>query len=82
MTQVTIAEAQECLPGLLAAVRAGEKVMIRTDEGDVFQLTTQSVVQGASPAWPGYPQPGSAKGLLRIADDFDEPLEELKEYME
>lgn len=24
---------------------------------------------------------GSAKGLIRIADDFDEPLECLKEYM-
>lgn len=26
-------------------------------------------------------QPGSAKGLFQIADDFDEPLEEFEEYM-
>ncbi len=25
---------------------------------------------------------GSGKGLMKIADDFDAPLEELKEYME
>ena len=25
---------------------------------------------------------GSGKGLMQIADDFDAPLEELKEYME
>ena len=25
---------------------------------------------------------GSGKGLMWIADDFDEPLEELKEYIE
>jgi predicted DNA-binding antitoxin AbrB/MazE fold protein len=24
---------------------------------------------------------GSAKGLIRIADDFDEPLEDFREYM-
>jgi hypothetical protein len=24
---------------------------------------------------------GSAKGLVTIADDFDEPLEEFKDYM-
>jgi antitoxin (DNA-binding transcriptional repressor) of toxin-antitoxin stability system len=28
------------------------------------------------------PKFGSAKGMIKISDDFDEPLEELKEYME
>jgi hypothetical protein len=31
-----------------------------------------------NPDWPGYPHAGSAKGLITIADDFDEPLGELK----
>ena len=35
-----------------------------------------------NPDWPGYPHPGSAKGLIDMADDFDAPLEELREYME
>lgn len=26
-------------------------------------------------------QPGSAKGLIQMADDFDEPLEDFREYM-
>ena len=25
--------------------------------------------------------PGSAKGLIRMADDFDEPLEDFRDYM-
>jgi hypothetical protein len=28
------------------------------------------------------PRFGSAKGLITISDDFDEPLEDFKEYME
>jgi hypothetical protein len=28
------------------------------------------------------PKFGSAKGMIKMSDDFDEPLEELKEYME
>ena len=82
MTQVSIPEAQVRLPDLLAAAAAGETVTIRTDEGRIFQLTAQFPVPGINPAWPGYPHAGSAKGLIHIADDFDEPLEELKEYME
>ena len=27
------------------------------------------------------PQFGSAKGMFKMADDFDEPLDDLKEYM-
>jgi len=82
MTQVSLLDAQKRLPDLLAAAAAGETVTIRTDEGRIFQLTAQAPVPGIDPAWPGYPHAGSAKGLIQIADDFDEPLEELKEYME
>jgi uncharacterized protein DUF2281 len=33
---------------------------------------------------PAAPRPrfGSAKGLITMSDDFDEPLEDFKEYME
>jgi hypothetical protein len=27
------------------------------------------------------PQFGSAKGLIKMSDDFDEPLEDFEEYM-
>jgi antitoxin (DNA-binding transcriptional repressor) of toxin-antitoxin stability system len=82
MTQVTIAEAQQRLPELLSAAEAGETVMIRSDTGRTFTLAAQLPAAILNPDWPGYPYAGSAKGLIEIGDDFDQPLEELKEYME
>jgi antitoxin (DNA-binding transcriptional repressor) of toxin-antitoxin stability system len=81
MTQVTIAEAQQRLPELLEAVAAGEQVTIRGGGGQTFTLTVQSLPPLVNSDWPGYPHPGSAQGLIQIGDDFDEPLNELKEYM-
>lgn len=82
MTQVTVQEAQQRLPELLAAVEAGETVSIRADNGRAFQLAMPTAAPVISPDWPGYPHAGSAKGLIEVPDDFDEPLDELKEYME
>ena len=82
MTLVTIPEAQARLPELLTAVTAGESVSIRAEDGRLFQLAVQAATPLLNPDWPGYPYAGSAKGLIEISDDFDEPLEELKEYME
>jgi len=82
MTQVTVAEAQQRLPELLSAAEAGETVTIRNDNGRTFTLAVQLPAPVLNPDWPGYPHAGSAKGLIEIADDFDEPLPELKEYTE
>ena len=82
MTQVTIAEAQRRLPELLSAAEAGETVTIRSEEGRTFTLAVQQPAPVLNPDWPGYPYAGSAKGLIEVRDDFDEPLAELKEYME
>jgi antitoxin (DNA-binding transcriptional repressor) of toxin-antitoxin stability system len=82
MTQVTIAEAQQRLPELLSAAEAGETVTIRSENGRTFTLAVQLPATIVNPDWPGYPHAGSAKGLIEIHEDFDEPLEELKEYME
>ena len=82
MCQVTIAEAQRRLPELLLAAEAGETVTIRSDEGRTFTLVAQRPAAALNPDWPGYPYAGSAKGLIEVPDDFDEPLPELKEYME
>ncbi len=85
MTQVTLSEAQQRLPELLAAAEAGEQVEIRAEDGRTFRLApAPTAPSGAitNPLWPGYPQPGSAKGLIDVPADFDEPLDELKEYME
>jgi antitoxin (DNA-binding transcriptional repressor) of toxin-antitoxin stability system len=82
MTQVTIAEAQRRLPELLSAAQAGETVTIRSDEGQTFTLAVQHNEPAFNPDWPGYPYAGSAKGLIEVADDFNDPLTELQEYME
>ncbi len=82
MTQVSIAEAQQRLPELLAAVEAGETVTIRAVGGRTFQLAAQTPAPLINPDWPGYPYAGSAKGLIHVPDDFDEPLDDLQEYME
>lgn len=73
MNPITIDEAAQKLPDLIDAALRGEEVVI-TKDGSVVKLT---------PAFPVKPrQPGSAKGMVWMSDDFDEPLEEFKEYME
>lgn len=74
MQQVTLAEASEHLRELVEAVLRGEEVAIAIDNRPVVRLTAISTSKSR--------QPGSAKGMIWISDDFDQPLEEFKEYME
>jgi antitoxin (DNA-binding transcriptional repressor) of toxin-antitoxin stability system len=78
MIEVTIAEAQQRLPELLADVQAGEAVEIRGAEGRTFRL----IASRPRPAITGVPRAGSCQGIIEMADDFDAPLDELREYME
>jgi antitoxin (DNA-binding transcriptional repressor) of toxin-antitoxin stability system len=85
MITVTMPKAQQQLPDLLKTAAAGEEVEIVEESGRTFRLTVKAKPAPAvavNPDWPGYPHPGSAKGLIEMADDFDAPLDELKEYME
>ncbi len=76
MYQVDIVEAKEKLAELIEAAMRGEEVAITQDNQPVVKLV------GITPAnqkrWPS--KPGSAKGMVWVSDDFDEPLEEFKEY--
>ncbi|MEG4535439.1 type II toxin-antitoxin system prevent-host-death family antitoxin [Microcoleus sp. D2_18a_D3] len=78
MYQVDILEAKEKLLELIEAAMRGEEVAITQDNPPVVKLV------GIPPAnkkrWPS--KAGSAKGMVWMSDDFDEPLEEFKEYME
>ncbi len=82
MIQVSVAEAQQRLPELLDRVRLGEIVWVHVN-GDSSQL---SIVPAAGPplrpSIKGLPRAGRLKGKIILSDDFDEPLEELREYME
>jgi antitoxin (DNA-binding transcriptional repressor) of toxin-antitoxin stability system len=77
MTQVTIPEALQRFAELLAAAEAGESVVIQGENGRTFRL----VASRPRPPRTGTPKAGRWQGLV-IPDDFDEPLEELREYME
>ena len=78
MVQITVVEAQQRLPELLDAVEAGEEVEIRAENGRSYKLASTR----PRPPVTGVPKAGSCKGLFVVPDDFNEPLEELREYME
>ncbi|MEM7357042.1 MAG: DUF2281 domain-containing protein [Acidobacteriota bacterium] len=58
---------------LAAEAEGGEEVVMTRDDGAAFKL----VPLGMRPPTPTF---GSAKGLIEIAEDFDEPLEDFKDY--
>lgn len=87
---VTQAEAQQRLPELLAAADQGSFVDIVGDNGRTYHLSVETAQEIGEPPHATASQPpkrvkrraGTCKGLIEIHDDFDEPLEELREYME
>ena len=75
-------QAQQRFPELVARARRGEDVIITERNQPVVKFV--SVEQDATvPVIPTKRRrrPGSAKGLVHISDDFDEPLEDFREYM-
>lgn len=74
MHEINLAEASKNLPELIEAAINGEEIVITKDNQPVVKLT---------PVLPVKRRPlfGSAKGLITISDDFDEPLEDFKDYM-
>ncbi|MEG4023517.1 DUF2281 domain-containing protein [Microcoleus sp. S13C4] len=76
MYQVDIIEAKEKRVGLIEATMRGEEVAITQDNQPVVKLIV--IPKQAKPNR----QAGSAKVMVWMSDDFDEPLEEFKEYME
>jgi antitoxin (DNA-binding transcriptional repressor) of toxin-antitoxin stability system len=73
MQQVTIEQAKINLTVLIDAAIKGEEIVIQQDEKTAVKLVPTSTNKPR-------PQFGSAKGLIQISDDFDEPLEDFAEY--
>ena len=71
--RVGLEEAMTHLIDLINAAMRGEDVVIVKDERSMVRLVPM-------PPKPGR-QAGSAKGMIKMADDFDEPLEDFDEYM-
>jgi len=74
MLQVNIQEAQTNFSALLNHVFVGEEIIILRDEKPVAKLVPVNGFKAKR-------RLGTAKGKIKIADDFDEPLEDFKEYM-
>jgi antitoxin (DNA-binding transcriptional repressor) of toxin-antitoxin stability system len=80
MPFVTLAEAQARLPELIASLIPGEKLLITQDEHSPHPIAK---LESFPPPSREPRQPGSAKGkILFMADDFDAPLEDFREYLE
>ena len=73
MHEVNIDEAKDDLPGLIDAAFRGEVIIISKDE---LHRVTLVPIQRTKLR----PQFGSGKGLVTMADDFDEPLIGFEEY--
>lgn len=73
MRSVHIREASQRLADLVDAAVAGESVYIEKEPGRVVQL-----VPVEKPL--RHPRFGSARSLVMIREDFDEPLADMAEY--
>jgi len=75
MLQVNVHEAKTNLSKLIQKVVAGEEVVIAKGNQPIIKLV---LIENLKPQR----RLGTAKGKIKIADDFDEPLEDFKEYMQ
>ena len=84
MTTIALEQAQTTLAERIHRLMPGEEVIIIENDRAVARLVLSPLLptQRTEPKnqWPC--KAGSAKGKIRIAADFDEPLEEFEEYMD
>jgi antitoxin (DNA-binding transcriptional repressor) of toxin-antitoxin stability system len=76
MPTVSLREAQSRLPDLIHNLTPGDELVITENNQPVAKLART----GPKTQWPC--KAGSGRGKIFMAPDFDEPLEEFKEYME
>ena len=75
MSRVELKEVKDKLSTLIDTALSGEEVLITEGHQPVLKLVR--VTQPAGPR-----KAGSAKGLIKLAADFDAPLEDFRPYME
>ena len=73
MQQVYITEAQAQITQLLQSALSGEEIIITRDNQPLLKLVQFSPT-------PKRRKRGSAKGQIWMAPDFDEPLEDFREF--
>jgi len=85
MTTITLLEAQASLADVIHRLAPGERITLTENGRPVADLVVpwlfpQRPPRPRPPAT-GVPRAGSVPGLV-VPNDFKEPLEELREYME
>lgn len=76
MSVLTVEEAQRTLVELVDSLTPGEEILITKDHVPVARLV------GDRPAPPSPRRLGFLRGtVLYVSPDFDEPLEDFKDYM-
>jgi antitoxin (DNA-binding transcriptional repressor) of toxin-antitoxin stability system len=73
MHQVDLREAETQLAKLIEEAANGEEVIITRSDGTSFKITPIGTIAAI-------PKFGSAKGLVKMSEDFDQPLEDFEEY--
>lgn len=74
MTHVDVQRAGEIFPELMELVASGKEIIIDKDKQPFAKLVPLARAKKQR-------QFGSAKGMIVMAEDFDEPLEDFAEYM-
>jgi prevent-host-death family protein len=74
MAKYNIAQAKSRLSELVDKAMAGEEVVIARDHKPLLKLVP--LRDHSRPL-----KPGSARGRIWLADDFDAPLDDFKEYL-
>lgn len=74
MQHIEISEAAAHLPQLIQLALKGDEIILTQDNLPVVKLVALPEKGKTGPKF------GSAKGTIRMSDDFDAPLEEFEEY--
>lgn len=74
MPNIDIVKAGDCLPELVAQSIGGEEVVITRNGEPVVKLVAVTGQKRKRHF-------GSAKGMIKISDDFDEPIDDFMDYM-
>jgi antitoxin (DNA-binding transcriptional repressor) of toxin-antitoxin stability system len=86
MKTIPLSEAQQTLIDLIHHLAPGEVVTITENERPVARIVSLPAIQPRPPRprppVTGIPRAGQYEGRLVVLDDFDEPLEGLREYIE
>jgi prevent-host-death family protein len=86
MTMLSLQDAQAQLAELIHRLRPGDAITITENDTPVARLVGLPAMSRRPtrprPPVTGIPKAGRWQGQLVVPPDFDEPLEELREYME